>query len=374
MLRQSDRRKDEFLATLAHELRNPLAPLHNALNVLQLSRHNPEINQQAHQIMTRQVKQMVRLVDDLLDVSRITRNNIELRKESVEFGTIMRDAVETSRPLIDAKKHTLTVNIPEGNIHLHADGMRMTQIFSNLINNAGKYTPAGGTIRVEAEVKGRSLVARIRDSGIGIERKMLPHIFDMFMQVDNSLERSQGGLGIGLTLVRNLVDRHDGTIEVKSEGLGKGSEFIVTLPIGASPAAKKPANATFDVTDRPLSVLVVDDNEPSAKTIGWMLELLGHNPTLLLRGEKVVEVATALKPDVILLDIGMPGLNGYDICRMLRELPQFNDTVLIAQTGWGQQQDKDMAREAGFDHHLVKPVDSERLQSILKNEISRQEG
>lgn len=364
-LRLADRRKDEFLATLAHELRNPLAPLHNALNVLQLAQQSPHIHQQAYDVMSRQLKQMVRLVDDLLDVSRITRNNIELRKERILLSDILETALETARPLVEDKKHAITVTLPPEAVYLEADAVRMAQVFSNLLNNAAKYTPANGKIWLEASVTNQLVTVRVRDNGIGMDAKMLPHVFEMFAQADNSLERSYGGLGIGLTLVRSLLDHHGGTVVATSKGLNKGSEFIATLPVSAS-SEKEDTQKKAGSEASKLKIIVVDDNESSAKTMGWMLELLGHQVQLLTDGSKLIDTAKALRPNAILLDIGMPGMNGYDLCRALRTFSEFKDTNLIAQTGWGQEEDRRMAREAGFDHHLVKPVSLELLQKALE--------
>ncbi len=364
-LRQADRRKDEFLATLAHELRNPLAPLYNALNILKIG-GNPVIMREAQSTMSRQLQQMVRLVDDLLDVSRISRNMIELRKERISFNTVIENALETAKPLIEAQHHRFIAELPAKTIYLDADLTRMAQIFANLLNNAAKYTPQGGSIHLLATMENEGLAVSIRDSGIGIERSMLPKIFEMFSQVDNSFERSHGGLGIGLSLVKNLLALHGGTIEARSAGIGEGSEFIVWLPVSVEAEAEAPQADEPETSARDgLRVLVVDDNVPSAKTMGWMLELMGHTAELIHDGEAVLSAAQQFRPDVVLLDIGLPGRSGYDVCRELRQHADFVSTTLIAQTGWGQEKDKRMAREAGFDHHLVKPVNAEVLGKIL---------
>ncbi len=366
-LSEADRRKDEFLATLAHELRNPLAPIRNGLQILRIADDTDTI-ERVRTMMERQLAQMVHLVDDLLDVSRISRGKLQLRKERIELATVLNDAVETSRPVIDAGGHTLFVTLPPEPITLDADATRLGQIFSNLLNNAAKYSERGGMISVVTmkDESGRLKVS-ITDTGVGIPAEMLPKIFEMFTQVDRSLEKSQGGLGIGLTLVKRLVEMHDGTVEARSEGHGKGSEFIVRLPIASKekPMAIPRHDADHSPRATALKVLVADDNEDSAMTLSMILKILGSEVRTANDGVEAVEVATAFRPDVILLDIGMPRLNGYEACRRIREQPWGEKIVLVALTGWGQDEDKRRSQEAGFTHHMVKPVDPDVLKKLL---------
>ena len=364
-LLEADRRKDEFLATLAHELRNPLAPLTNALSVVSRSEHRPDLRHQAYATMDRQLRQMVRLVDDLIDISRITRGTIELRQERVLFAEVIQSAIETAQPMIDAAKHTFVAALPDHDVHLDADFTRLAQVFANLINNAAKYTPPGGAIRLMAEADDAELRVTLRDTGIGIAPDKLPHVFDMFNQVDSSMERSHGGLGIGLTLVKNLVELHGGTVTAQSQGLGHGSTFTVRLPVAPEHTAAAAVEGATTAAARPLRVLVVDDNVASAQTLGWMLEMLGHDVRMVHDGRDVIATAEDFGPDAILLDIGLPGMNGYDVCRSLRAQSRFAAVRLIAQTGWGQDKDLRDARVAGFDVHLVKPVAIEALEAAL---------
>jgi PAS domain S-box-containing protein len=365
-LQEQDRRKDEFLATLAHELRNPLAPIRNGLQLIRLAGNNPATLDQARSMMDRQVQQMVRLVDDLLDISRISRNKLELRKEWVELAAVVRSAVETSRPLIEAAGHELKLSLPPEPVLLDADPVRLAQAFSNLLNNAAKYSERGGHIWLTVEHRGNEIVVRVRDTGIGIPADKLPHIFEMFVQVDRSLEKSQGGLGIGLTLVQRLVQMHGGSVEARSEGPGKGSEFVVRLPVVSVPKTQdvqgngEPARA--QVRRR---ILVVDDNRDSADSLAMMLKLLGHEVATAHDGLQAVEMVGAFQPEVALLDLGMPKLNGFGAARRIRDKWGDNGLVLIALTGWGQEEDKRRSKEAGFNHHLVKPVDPATLEKLL---------
>jgi signal transduction histidine kinase len=367
ILREADRRKDEFLATLAHELRNPIAPLQNALSLITLPQTNPAMRERAHEIMRRQLLQMKRLVDDLLDISRITRDRIELDKSIISLPHIIENAVETVNPLIRERNHKLALKLPPYPVYVDADMVRLSQVFSNVLNNAAKYTSPGGEILVHATASEKNLTVSISDNGIGIDQATLPHIFDLFVQADYSLERSYGGLGIGLTLVKKLVEQHGGTIEVKSGGLGKGSEFIITLPLADANVVQQESPRTpQERASRSLKILVVDDNAASADTIGWLLEVLGHKPHVLYEGSKLIAWAMEIMPDVILLDIGLPGKNGYDLCRELRSYSQLASTLIIAQTGWGQEKDKSRAIEAGFDHHLIKPFQLPELEALLE--------
>ena len=366
-LQDADRRKDEFLATLAHELRNPLAPIRNGLQVLRMSPKS-EVAEETRQMMDRQLTHMVRLIDDLLDVSRVSQGKIDLRKEPVMLQSAVEAAIEATRPAIDAAEHQLSVNQPKHPLWVEGDLTRLAQIIGNLLNNAVKYTPQGGRIALTLGEKNGSATIFVQDNGSGIPKEMLPKIFDLFTQVNHNLDRSQGGLGIGLALVRQLVDMHGGTIRADSAGLGQGSIFTLTFPlIPAPPVQEESAAAQEKPAGGGLSILVVDDNIPSAKTTGWMLEMLGHAPHLAHDGVEALRMARELRPDLILLDIGLPGKNGYEVCRELRADPAFARTIMIAQTGWGQERDRELAKEAGFDHHLVKPVDFNRFSELIRS-------
>jgi len=364
-LRDADRRKDEFLATLAHELRNPLAPIRNGIEVLKLASGDSGNSTAVLSMMDRQLGQMVRLIDDLLDVSRISRGRIELRTEPVELSSAVRSALETSRPVIEDAGHQLFLRVPEESILVEADLTRLSQVLANLLNNAAKYTPRGGIVRLLVEAEPTEVIVRIQDTGIGIPAPMLAQVFDMFTQVDGSLERSQSGLGIGLTIVQRLVEMHGGRVEAHSAGLGKGSEFVVRLPrLAVSGAQSKPA--TPAQPNGPLRrVLVVDDNRDSAESMAMVLAMLGHETRAVHDGRQALEVAETFQPDVILLDIGMPGMNGYDTCRRIRAQPWASRMMLVAMTGWGHEDDRKRSQEAGFDHHLTKPVELESLKQLL---------
>jgi PAS domain S-box-containing protein len=367
-LRHADRKKDEFLATLAHELRNPLAPLRNGLHILRTAGDDPAALEQARTVMERQVQLLVRLIDDLLDVSRITRGKLKLRKEQVDLAAVVRNAVEISRPLIEAAGHELTVALPAEPTYVGADAARLAQVFSNLLNNAAKYTERGGHIGLTAERQGGAAVVTVKDTGVGIPAEHLPHIFEMFAQVDRSLERSQGGLGIGLTLVKRLVEMHGGTVEARSDGPDRGSEFVVRLPVMSGRPADQP-DPDGESEGRPAAgrckVLVVDDNEDTAASLSTMLQIMGHDVRTASDGLEALEAAEAYRPDVVLLDIGLPKLNGYEVARRLRQQPWGRGARLIALTGWGQEQDRQRAKEAGFDEHLVKPVEPAALERLL---------
>jgi len=366
-LREADQRKDEFLATLAHELRNPLAPIRNGLQVLKLAGDGGEMVNEARSMMERQLSQMVRLVDDLLDVSRITRNKLELRKARVSLAAMIQSAVETSRPLMEQSGHTFSLTLPSAPIYLDADLTRLAQVFANLLNNSAKYTEPGGHISLIGEVAGAEVLIRVRDNGLGIPADALPRIFEMFSQVDRNMERAQGGLGIGLTLVRRLVEMHGGTIEARSDGPGRGSEFIVRLPILRTiqqPSNSSPSETSIAAGPK-RKILVVDDNHDSATSLAMMLKLLGNETTTAHDGLAAVEASEEFRPDMILLDIGLPKLNGYESCRRIREAAWSNGMVIVALTGWGQDEDRRRSKEAGFDHHLVKPVDFDKLTKLL---------
>lgn len=371
-LSEADRRKDEFLAILAHELRNPLAPIRNGLQIMRLSKGEGPYLDTARQMMERQLAQLVHLVDDLLDVSRISRGKLELRTERIPLLTILNNAVETSRPVIDSGGHELSVDFPQFPILVDADFTRLSQVFANLLNNAAKYSERGGHIHLKVELSGNQVLVRVSDTGIGIPTEMLPKIFEMFTQVDRSLERSQGGLGIGLTLVRRLVEMHGGSVEVSSSGLGQGSEFIVYLPIiqtpsgGKTPPAGEGNLASDENHQLRQRILIADDNADSAVSLSMLISLLGHEVRTVSNGLEAVVVAEQYRPQVILLDIGMPELNGYEACKQLRAQPWASETMIIALTGWGQEEDKRRSRESGFDHHLVKPVDPVTLERLLQ--------
>jgi PAS domain S-box-containing protein len=365
-LSDADRRKNEFLATLAHELRNPLAPIRNALHVLRLSPDRAP-HDQALAMMQRQLEQLVRLVDDLMDVSRITRGKLELRSEPVPLATVVQSAVETSRPMIDHLGHELTVSLPDEPIIVDADLTRLAQVFSNLLNNSAKYMDPGGRIRLTAERRGEEVLVSVRDTGIGIAADQLSRIFEIFSQVEGSLERAQGGLGIGLTLVKRLVEMHGGRIEATSEGLGKGAEFLARLPVVAVAAGPLAAGGRDELgpVSSPLRIMIVDDNEDAANSLGMLLDLMGNDIRMGHDGLEAMNLAREYRPDVVLLDIGLPKLNGYEVARSIRQEPWGERTVLIAVTGWGQEADRRRSRESGFDHHMVKPVDPDELMRIL---------
>lgn len=367
-LRDADRRKDEFLATLAHELRNPLAPIRNSLHVMRLAADDPGALEQARMMMERQLGQMVRLIDDLLDVSRITRGKLDLRKERVDLAAVIGSAVDTTRPLIESSGHALTITLPPQPVFLDGDPIRLAQVFSNLLNNAAKYMDRGGHIWITAVRNGAEIVVTVRDAGIGIPAEALPTIFDMFAQVDRSLEKSQGGLGIGLTLVKRLVEMHGGTVEARSAGVGKGSEFVARLPIVVS---HNGAHATRQDDARKgaalgCRILIADDNRDAAESMSMVLRLMGNEVRTVHDGVQAIEEAAAFRPDVLLLDIGMPRMNGYDVARRVRAQRWGGDMILVALTGWGQDDDKRKAIEAGFDQHFTKPVNPGVLEKLVK--------
>jgi two-component system, sensor histidine kinase len=372
-LQRADQSKDEFLAILAHELRNPLAPIRNSLQILQMTICHDPTAARVCEMMERQVNHMVRLVDDLMEVSRITRGLIELRKIDTELATIIRGAIETSNPLIEAKQHQLAISLPPEPIRLHGDEIRLEQVFANLLNNAAKYTDPGGQIWLTARPVGNEVVVTVRDNGIGLLPEMRSMVFEMFMQADRSTNRSQGGLGIGLTLVKNLVELHGGTIEVASGGKGQGSEFVVRLPMIADPhpISNRPTVSQQSNNSLPQRVLVVDDNEDSASSLAMLLKFLGMEIRVANDGPTALEIINSYRPHTVLLDIGMPGMDGFAVARRVRERPEFDNTILIALTGWGQAEDRDRTREAGFDHHLVKPADIATLKSLLDTSSSR---
>jgi PAS domain S-box-containing protein len=360
-LKEADRRKDRFLATLAHELRNPLAPIRNSLHLLRMPIDKAAI-ERVHDMMERQINHMVRLVDDLMEVSRITRGQIELRKVPLDLATVIQNSVETSLPLIEAAGHHLEISLPPEAIQLDADPVRLAQIFSNLLNNAAKYTEHGGRIRLAAWREEDSVIVSVRDNGIGIDAEALPHIFDMLNRARHNV---RGGLGVGLTLARNMVQMHGGGIEAHSEGPGHGSEFIVRLPSapGAEPIAAPPVPVSDART--PLCILVVDDNRDAADSLCMLLRFLGHTPHVAHDGPSALAAVETHRPGIVLLDLGMPGMDGYEVARRIRQRRKSGDIALIALTGWGQEEDRRRTQAAGFDRHLVKPVDLNLLQSLL---------
>jgi PAS domain S-box-containing protein len=366
-LREAARRKDEFLAILAHELRNPLAPICNTMGILRHSAARDAALQGVCDMMERQVHNIVRLVDELLEVSRITRGLIELQEGDTELATVIGNAVEISGPLIESSDHRLDVTLPPEPIPLHGDVLRLGQVFANLLNNAAKYTERGGQIWLSARAEGSEAVVSIRDTGIGISADMLPAIFDLFTRADRSRGRSRDGLGIGLTIVKKLVEMHRGTISAHSEGLGRGSEFLVRLPIGvASQTVRKAPEGTessrVGVQHR---VLVVDDNDDAAASLGMLLKLLGSDVQVAHDGQAALALIKSYRPNLVFLDLGLPGMDGLEVARQVRQQADFDEVILIALTGWGQVEDRKRTREAGFDHHLVKPADLKTLQSLL---------
>jgi CheY-like chemotaxis protein len=378
-LRVADRRKDEFLATLAHELRNPLAPLVTGLEVLKNPAADPQAQSRARDLMIRQLKQMVRLIDDLLDVSRITTNKLQLRRDDLDLKAIVREAIEVAEPSLRERGHRLKTAWPAAAVHVAGDATRLTQVVVNLLNNAIKYTAPGGRIAVAIETTAEEAAVHVRDNGIGIDAAEQASIFEMFMQVDKSLERERAGLGVGLSLARHLVELHGGRIAVQSAGRGPGSTFTVTLPRVAAPAESpdepaapapsiaEPRASAMPAQSGRLRILVADDNVDLATSLGDLLETLGHSVRNVHDGREAFAAATADPPDIALFDIGMPVLNGYDLAQRLRADPATRDLPMVAITGWGQDADRERARRAGFDRHLVKPVDPAELSELLRS-------
>lgn len=365
-LRLADRRKDEFLATLAHEIRNPLAPLRTVVEVF---RRKPFTDPQviwSREVLERQIGQIARLVDDLLEVSRIAEGKLEIRAKEVDLASVIRAATETSRALIDASSHTLEISLPYEPVVLTADPTRLLQVMQNLLNNAAKYTPAGGSIWLDMKREGAEAVVRIRDTGIGISAEHLPSIFEIFAQLSPGLPRSQGGLGIGLSLVKALVERHGGTVAVHSAGTGRGSEFIVRLPIdGALSVTGSAAPRSANDLHRALRILIIDDNADTATSLAMLLELDGHDTKTASDGVTGISLLDEFAPEAVILDIELPGLDGYEVAARIRERATGSHITLIALTGWAQSQDKENALSAGFDFHLTKPVDYDQLIKIL---------
>jgi PAS domain S-box-containing protein len=364
VLREADRRKDEFLATLAHELRNPLAPIRNALEVIRRAGDDKTLKDRALAIMGRQLHQLVRLTDDLLDVSRITTNRLELRREHVDLRTVVASAVETTQPLIDAAGHRLVIDLPQEALWVDADFTRMAQAFANLLNNAVKYTNRGGRVSLSARAQGHEVVIEVADTGIGIEPRLMPKIFDMFMQLERSSDRAQSGLGIGLTLAKRLVELHQGHIEAHSEGPGRGTRFIVRLPMAADRVMQPRVAASPQASAASCRVLIAEDIPDAADMLRLMIESMGHDVRVAADGVQAVSLASEFEPHIALLDIGMPRMDGYEAARQIRSIlgPRI---VLVALTGWGQDEDQRRAREAGFDCHLTKPADPDVVEQLI---------
>jgi len=366
-LRLADRRKDEFLATLAHELRNPLAPIRTGLDILRLRSGDAQATQRATDIMERQLRQMVRLVDDLLDVSRINTGKFTIKSGRVELKAVVNDALEVVRPYIELHGHELVIDLPDRPVFLNGDATRLAQILSNLLNNAAKYTNRGGRVGLRATVDDRTLMLVVSDTGIGIAPDMLDTVFEMFVQVDSTLERSNAGLGVGLSLARKLVELHGGSIEAHSAGLGHGSQFVVRLPIVVDPELPaKPTPASF-ISAETYRILLADDNVDFVNSIGALLTAMGHSVVITHNGADALAAAKRFCPDYAFLDIGLPQMSGYDLARGIRDLSCCTMTVMVAVTGWGQEKDRQLAFEAGFDHHMVKPVRFEQIEEILGN-------
>lgn len=365
-LATADRMKDEFLATLAHELRHPLAPIRNAVQALCMVRSPDPQLRHMRDVIERQVTHMVRLVDDLVNVSRISLGQLELRRERAELASMVNQAVEMCRPLAESAGHEVNVTLPSEPIYLDADPVRLAEVFANLLNNACKYTEPGGRIWLHAEREGNEVVVTVEDTGVGIPPDKLGGIFEMFMQVDRSANRSQGGLGIGLTLVKRLVEMHGGSVEARSEGLGKGSEFVMRLPLMVdNPKARERP----DLTGKPQAgghrILVVDDNRDTAESLALLLQITGNETYTAYDGEDAIIAVEKYKPDVVLLDLGLPKLNGFDACRRIRQQAWGKDIVLVALTGWGGEDDRRRSKDAGFDEHMVKPVELAAVEKLL---------
>jgi signal transduction histidine kinase/CheY-like chemotaxis protein len=365
VLRDADRRKDEFLATLSHELRNPLAPIRTATEVLKLAHGEPEIIDKARATIERQLTQLVRITDDLLDVARITQNKVSLRRERIDLRSVLQSAVEATRPLLDAQRHALTLDVPQTSIWVEADAARLAQAFSNLLNNAVKFTEPGGQIRVRAALQKDMVAVAVSDSGMGIPPAMLPVVFEMFTQLQGFRDRTHGGLGIGLTLAKRLVELHGGTIEAHSDGRGRGSTFTIRLPLApALEAAPDRASSGRAPAGPGRRILIAEDNADAAEMMRIMLEMKGHEVRVATDGAEAVSIAREFRPAIAFLDIGLPRMNGHEAARQIRA-SLGSGIVLVALTGWGQDEDKRLARDAGFDHHLTKPPEVEIVTRLI---------
>jgi len=365
-LKEADRRKDEFLATLAHELRNPLAPIRTGIHILRLTGADSQART-VLPMMERQLSHLTRLLDDLLDVSRITRGKIALQVERIDLRHAIQVAIETSRPVIEEMHHAFTASLPDEALWVDADAVRLAQVLSNLLNNAARYTPEGGRIALTAQHRGDHIEVCVSDNGYGIPRERLESIFDMFTQLEGPVARPAGGLGIGLSLAKGLVLLHRGAIEARSDGPGCGSEFRVRLPAGSMRAEDAPAATSEPVVQDKLKILIVDDNRDVAASLATFLQFIGHDVRVAHDGEKALELAEAFRPQTILLDLGMPGIDGYEACRRIRKAEWSSNMRLIAITGWGQDEDRRKSADAGFDVHLVKPVNPEALEHLLRD-------
>jgi PAS domain S-box-containing protein len=368
-LRDADRRKDEFLALLAHELRNPLAPVRYAIATIKKPGRTAEQQKRAEAVIERQVDHMSRLLDDLLDVSRITRGSLQLKKTRTELTLIIGTAIDAARPLLEAKGHQLSLELPKEPVAIEADPVRLAQVFSNLLINAGKYTDPGGHISLRATQQDTNVIVAVRDDGIGIASEAIPRLFTLFYQAQSATGRSEGGLGVGLALVRGLVALHGGVVEARSAGVNKGSEFLVRLPAGTSVGRRTPPEHSVAVAESrdPLKVLVVDDNRDAAESCAALLSLNDHDVRMAFDGRTAVEIASTFHPDVLLLDIGLPDMSGYQVAAKIRSMPWAGAAILIAVSGWGRDEDKRRAVAAGFDQHLTKPISGEALESVLNS-------
>ena len=367
-LAEADREKNEFLAMLGHELRNPLAPMRNALHLMKMPGANIERVGQARDVLERQLEYLARMVDDLLDVSRMIRGQIELRREAVDVAVAITRAIETAQPAIDAKNHELSVAVPDRPIWVEGDRIRLAQVIANLLTNAAKYTDEAGRISVCAAREGEEVVLSVRDTGAGITPELQARIFELFVQGDRTLDRSQGGLGIGLTLVKRLVEMHGGSVAVASKGTGQGSEFTIRLPALREPRGHQNSGvsaARVNPGAPGKRVLIVDDNVDACESIAMILRISGHDVRCVYDGPSVLQTAVSYRPDVVILDIGLPGMSGYEVARRLRQLPEIKHTPLVAVTGYGRDDDRRRSREAGFDYHLIKPIDPDDLQAIV---------
>lgn len=367
-LREADRQKDNFLAILAHELRNPLGPIRNAVKLLEIERPGDLDLLSYCDLIDKEVIHITRLLNDLLDVSRITTGKLTLQKERIDVASILNSAIRTSQGMIDEAGHKLTVNLPPVPLLVEADPMRLTQVFSNLLNNAAKFTESGGDIQISAEGHDGQAVIRIKDSGMGITEDLLPKIFDIFVQGSRVTERTYGGLGLGLTLAREIVEFHGGTIEATSDGPRQGSEFIVSLPLApsVSPASRRESHPAKTLPKQSRArIVVVEDNKNQAASLQRLLQAMGHEVQVAYDGPSAMKLMSTFIPDIALIDLGLPTMDGYEVAQRLREQPEFRNVILIAQTGWGREEDRKRAREAGFEHHLVKPIDHHQLAQIL---------
>jgi CheY-like chemotaxis protein len=367
-LESTERGTNEFLAMLGHELRNPLAPIRNALDVLRSDADEPT-KEWSRAVIERQIAQLTRLVDDLLDISRVTSGTISLRKDQVELAAVTERAVESSRPLVEARRHQLEVDLPEEPLWVEGDLVRLSQVVLNLLNNSAKFTPEGGRIDLSVREENGDVLIRVRDTGIGISRDLLPTVFDIFKQGARSLDRSEGGLGLGLTLVRRIVEMHGGSVEARSEGPDRGSEFIIRLPrlvrrrSGTDQPSIRESKRALPGSSR--RVLVVDDNVDSAETAAMLLQLWGHEVRSVHDGPSAISLAASFRPEVVLLDIGLPGMDGYDVARRVREIPGLEKVTVMAMTGYGHEGDRRRALEGGFDRYLVKPLEPNVLQRLI---------